>query len=407
MKEFEKPAEQNKYRSEKIVEEKDEDVFQQESSGRFHSLYPLKAIDDSGRKKNKADEDDDDDGFDDFAAAPVKPNVPGSSEKTRVKETPLERAGSGNEDFSKGFGQFEDTSPISRPGTNQDVSEIRHESTRDQFANFDQAKNHNDDDGFDDFEEAGELPAKVGKRQSHLEGPPENSDFGSLNEVSNFDNQLPVFNNETYAAAGFKGNKSQLEDFDSLNDFEKKKDRRPIHHRNESIFNHAYNSEYSPSAKRKEKEELENERHNDGFGDFVVSRQDVSEGKPEENVEEAEELENYNLESVLAEYGLSTDDSDEEESREKYLEKAIQKRVEELSAEYDENLFKSTLVRTVLGKDKFKMTKNMVEELAKELASIQKYNEAMVCGAQIKVIIQLNKLRGFNAFDRWLKNSKS
>lgn len=185
------------------------------------------------------------------------------------------------------------------------------------------------------------------------------------------------------------------DDFGSFNDIDKKEKAQGAEHKDESIFHAADSSDYSP-AKEKEKDTItdENEEQNDDFGDFVGSKQDLSKENgitaPKQSTQESAtpvaEQQIYTFESVLADYGIKMDEEEEEEFGEmEDLTEEIEKRVEEIRAEYESNLFKSEFARSAITEKKFRLNKKLIEEITKELISIQKYKEAIICNNQIKV----------------------
>jgi len=286
------------------------------------------------------------------------------------------------ESQEEGFGDFEDASP---------ALDIRVEPTQDIILQEKETipVNNEDEDGFDDFEDAGH-EVKQGKdgtpvkSLSHLGAsmlPQETSDFGSLAEVQ-------VGQHEEHKAKDIGSIKEEEikgdgnDDFGSFNEVEVEKGKREnvFDQKDESIFNAVESSDDSPI-----KEKDKNPFTEDEFGDFVRSKQDVTQEKMEgSSVNETEE-EKYDVESVLAEFGVSTNDSEEVEEKGEDLTEEIEKRIEEITEEYERNLFESSLMRNSLAKSKFKVNSEMIEDLVKELKSLQKYKEALMTQGQIKV----------------------
>ncbi len=187
--------------------------------------------------------------------------------------------------------------------------------------------------------------------------------------------------------------KKAHDDFGSFNDADQADNQSreaPEPHKDESIFHRADSSDYTPQNKKDESAE------NDDFGDFVGSKQDLPKEEAEaERVPPSPPRENfkYTLESVLGEYGIKAGQENLAEKQEKNpLEEEIEKRIEEITQEFEEKLVKSTLIRAAVQKEKFKLNGEMVEELAQELKSLQKFKEAILTEGQTKIIAEIKEL---------------
>lgn len=314
---------------------------------------------------------DDFDDFEDFSAAPKQENQQAAVHKSPEKGdifAEFHQGGSGNkrqEEHDFDFGNFESHSQPSKPGTHHEISHAKPEPK------INESHEEDEHDDFDNFEEAGHAQEKPVKEEAHGKSV---SDFGSLNDVGHHDGQHehkkkhagPRRSTELDRVISIEAPERMHGDHDDFGGFTNAEQNRKF-----------YSSDHSP-AKEKEKDGFTDDEHNDDFGDFVASKQDIK-GKTQEVI--VEEVEQYNLESVLAEYGIK----EEEEPEEVDLTQYIEKRVEEINSEYQSKLFNTSYARTELSKGKFKLNRQIIEEIVKELSSIQKYREASNCEGQIKV----------------------
>ena len=444
-----------------IQEEKQEDQDDFDDFG--ESNYSFKIINVFKEKpKPAADPQHENDGFDDFEAAPNKDDD--AFDFGNQNQNQNQDQDQGNDDFAD-FADFEaapqesktqnqafedpfffhqqepqqpkeenlfgdfsaEPTKIQEVHHNDDFGGFEHGSQdeahhQEVFSDFQEPKQANpveeqhEDDGFDDFADAGldnkkqaEVETPV-KSLSHIGGAGlyhDNSDYGSLSEVQHHQ-QTSAQNNPAEARDfDFKKKTSPTredalgkrvhDDFGSFNDADNADNQSREapepdhhHHKDESIFHRAESSDYTPQNKKDESAE------NDDFGDFVGSKQDLPKEEAEaERVPPSPPREsfNYTLESVLDEYGIKAGQENYAEKEEKNsLEEEIEKRIEEITQEFEEKLVKSTLMRAAVKKEKFKLNSEMVEELAQELKSLQKYKEAILIEGQTKIIAEIKEL---------------
>ncbi len=250
------------------------------------------------------------------------------------------------------FGDFEDTKPANIEKKEPSVGLFKEPNPP--------VHDEEDDEGFDDFADAGPVKENDGqgdgaaKSLSHLGGsvlPHETSDFGSLAEVQAGES---LFNHEHKVVDLIKEN----DEFGSFNEGDQEKEQK-----------HEFVFEKEGSSSHKDKEE------DDGFGEFVNRDQNQEGAQIREEVE--------TVESVLAGYGLAGEMK--REVVEEELAEEIKKRSEEIREEYEKGVFRSETAREGMKKKKFQLSKEMIEELEKELEGMQKYKEAIEISGQVKV----------------------